>query len=158
MVTAEDFVWKSYLSNEDNYGSANASFEHEYHTQHFGSDDMEMSYAPPMSNSSKKRKAHEMSESNATEAIMKATILLKEIMVEIEEKLSESIGTEERLEKKAEDLDAILDEIQGLIEDERDNVLSKILEYPSQKVVFFYILHSQRLRCASFYLPIKHLK
>ncbi|XVF84882.1 hypothetical protein PTKIN_Ptkin17bG0075000 [Pterospermum kingtungense] len=71
---------------------------------------------------------------------MKATILLKETMVEIREKLRESVGIEKRLKKKAEDLNAALDEIEGLTEDERDIALSKIPEYPSQMVVFFSLL------------------
>ncbi|XVF46896.1 hypothetical protein PTKIN_Ptkin03bG0064900 [Pterospermum kingtungense] len=119
--TVVDIVEK--IHNEGNYGSPNFGFEHEYHTQHSGFDYMEMSYAPPMSNSSRKRKANEMSESNVAEAIMKAIILLKETMFEIGEKLSKSFSTEKRLKNRVENLDVASDKIEGLIEDEREIAL-----------------------------------
>lgn len=64
--TAADIVEE--IQNEGNDGSPNVGFEDEHH---FGSDDMEMSFAPPMSTSSKKRKANEISEPNIVEAFMK---------------------------------------------------------------------------------------
>lgn len=67
-------------------------------------------------------------------------------MVEIREKLSQSVGTEMRLEKRAEKLDATLNEIEGLTEDERDIALSKIPDHPNQMVVFFSLPPSRRLR------------
>ncbi|XVF56695.1 hypothetical protein PTKIN_Ptkin06aG0141300 [Pterospermum kingtungense] len=88
------------IQNEGNDGSPNVGSAIEYHTQHLG-DDIEMSFALLMSNSSKKRKANEMREANIVEVVMRATILLTDKMVKLREKLSESIGTEMRLEKKS---------------------------------------------------------
>ncbi|XVF66050.1 hypothetical protein PTKIN_Ptkin10aG0002700 [Pterospermum kingtungense] len=133
------------IQNKDNDNSPDVGSADEWNTQQLG-DDMEMSFAPSMSSSSKKRKAHEMSDTNTAEVLVRATTLLTDKMVEIGEKLSESVGTEMRLEKRAKELAAALDEIEGLTEDERDNALSKILEHPTQIVVFFSLLPSRRLR------------
>ncbi|XVF83706.1 hypothetical protein PTKIN_Ptkin16aG0512600 [Pterospermum kingtungense] len=133
------------IQNEDNDNSLDVGSADEWNTQQLG-DDMEMSFAPPMSSSSKKRKAHEMSDTNTAKVLVRATTLLTDKMVEIGEKLSESVRTEMRLEKRVEELAAALDEIEGLTEDEKDNALSKIPEHPTQIVVFFSLLPSRRLR------------
>ncbi|XVF64246.1 hypothetical protein PTKIN_Ptkin09bG0153000 [Pterospermum kingtungense] len=103
-----------------------------------------------MSSSSKKRKAHEMSDTNTAEVLVRATTLLTDKMVEIGEKLSESVGTEMTPEKRAEELAVALDEIEGLIE--RDNALSKISEHLTQMVVLFSLLPSRRLKWVQKFL------
>ncbi|XVF69710.1 hypothetical protein PTKIN_Ptkin11bG0104000 [Pterospermum kingtungense] len=74
-----------------------------------------------------------------------AAYILEEIQIE-GEKLSQCVGIEMRLEKRAEELDVALDEIEGLTKDEKDIALSKILDHPSQMVMFFSLLPSRRLR------------
>ncbi|XVF47446.1 hypothetical protein PTKIN_Ptkin03bG0109200 [Pterospermum kingtungense] len=155
MVTVKDsFNWKDAQSTVDiveeiqnagNDGSPDIGSANEYHTQHLG-DDMEMSFAPSISTSSKKRKENEMSATNTTEVLMRATALLTDKMIDIGEKLNESDGTKMRLEKRVKELGTALDEFEGLTEDERDNALRKLSEHPSQMVVFFSLLPSRRLR------------
>ncbi|XVF70937.1 hypothetical protein PTKIN_Ptkin11bG0202200 [Pterospermum kingtungense] len=67
-------------------------------------------------------------------------------MSEIGNKLSRSIGTEMRLEKRAEKLYDALNEIDDLTEDEKEIALSKIPDHGSQMVIFFSLPPSQRLR------------
>ncbi|XVF65853.1 hypothetical protein PTKIN_Ptkin09bG0284400 [Pterospermum kingtungense] len=141
--TAADILEE--IQTEGIHGSPSVGLEDEFHSQHVGSDDMEISFAPPNS-SSKKRKASEINEPNTADAFIKATTLLTDKMVEVGEKLSQCVGTEMRLEKRAEELDVALDEIEGLTEDEKDIALSKIPDHPSQMVVFFSLLPSRRLR------------
>ncbi|XVF56130.1 hypothetical protein PTKIN_Ptkin06aG0092300 [Pterospermum kingtungense] len=70
------------IQNKGNDGSSDIGSTNEYHTQHLG-DDMEMSFAPSMSSSSKKRKENEMSEANTVEILMRDTTLLTDKMVEM---------------------------------------------------------------------------
>ncbi|XVF85174.1 hypothetical protein PTKIN_Ptkin17bG0097300 [Pterospermum kingtungense] len=114
--TAADIIAEIQIEgNDEGNGGRNTDFEDEYHTIH-DSDDLEMSFAPRTSTSSKKRKANEMNEPISTDTLMNATTVLSEKMIEIGNKLSRSIDTKMRLEEKVEKLYDALYEIDGLIQ------------------------------------------
>ncbi|XVF77993.1 hypothetical protein PTKIN_Ptkin14bG0092600 [Pterospermum kingtungense] len=144
--TAADIIEEIHIAgNDEGNDERNTDFEDEDQTIHV-SDDLETSFAPRTSISSRKRKANEMNEPISAETLINATTVLSEKMSEIGNKLSHSIGTEMRLEERAEKLYDALNEIDGLTEDEKEIALSKIPDHGSQMVIFFSLPPSQRLR------------
>ncbi|XVF63723.1 hypothetical protein PTKIN_Ptkin09bG0108900 [Pterospermum kingtungense] len=118
----------------------NEGTEHESQFE-FGSDDIDISSRIPQTSTSsrRKRKASEIDES------ITAATLLGDKLSEIENKLSDSIGSERVLQQKLEQLDGVLSGIEGLTEEEMDIALSKIPDHPSQMLVFFSLPPSRKL-------------
>ena len=71
--------------------------------------------------------------------------MLGENIKEVGHELNRSIGSEMLIHEKVQQLDTTLANIEGLTEDERDITLSKILDHPTQMLVFFSLLPSRRL-------------
>ncbi|XVF41877.1 hypothetical protein PTKIN_Ptkin01aG0316000 [Pterospermum kingtungense] len=111
----------------------NEGTEHESQFE-LSSYDMDISNRVPQisTSSRRKRKVSEIDES-----ITAATLL--------GDKLSDNIGSERVLQQKVQELYGALGEIEGLATDEMYIALSKILDHPSQMLVFFSLPPSQRL-------------
>ncbi|XVF66593.1 hypothetical protein PTKIN_Ptkin10aG0049700 [Pterospermum kingtungense] len=141
--TTADIIEEIHIAgNDEGNDGRNTDFEDEDQTIHV-SDDLETSFTPRTSTSSRKRKANEMNEPISAETLINATTVLSEKMSEIGNKLSHSIGTEMRLEERAEKLYDALNEIDGLTVDEKEISLSKIPDHESQMVIFFSLPPSQ---------------
>ncbi|OMO76992.1 hypothetical protein COLO4_25419 [Corchorus olitorius] len=119
---------------------------HDLHDMDVSSTQPQASTAGKGENSSaKKMKKTNDGEPVSAEAIINAAMLLGGNIREVGKELSQSIGTEMKIQQRVEELDGALGEIEGLTEDERDDALSKIPDHPAQMLVFFSLVPSRRL-------------
>ncbi|WCJ18775.1 hypothetical protein M5689_001100 [Euphorbia peplus] len=88
--------------------------------------------------SSKKRKAKSSAiESSTTDSILNAAKMLGNDMKEICKDISRSIGVELTIQEKAQELYGVLKQVEGLTNTEMFFALRKILDHPTQMLVFF---------------------
>ena len=92
------------------------------------------------STSTKKRKAHKMGELIFEKSFIKAATLLGDKIEIVRRELSKSIGSKMIIQQRVQELYGALCEIEGLAKDELEIVLSKILNQPTQMLVFFSFL------------------
>ncbi|OMO82711.1 hypothetical protein COLO4_22877, partial [Corchorus olitorius] len=119
---------------------------HDFHDMDVSSTQPQASTAGKGENSSaKKKKNTNDGEPVSVEAIINAAMLLGENIREVGKELSQSIGSEMKIQQRVEELDGALGESEGLTEDERDDVVSKIPDHPAQMLVFFSLMPSRRL-------------
>ncbi|MBA0568449.1 hypothetical protein Golob_005945, partial [Gossypium lobatum] len=103
--------------------------------------------------SKKKKKSPEASEPNSSTSLIDVAMLLRNNIRIVGLKLSRSIASEmfikEKssmiIQEKVQTLHVVLGEIEGLIDDERIDALTKIPNHPTQMLIFLSLPHSMRL-------------
>ncbi|MBA0694233.1 hypothetical protein Goari_004549, partial [Gossypium aridum] len=103
--------------------------------------------------SKKKKKSPEASEPNSSTSLIDVAMLLRNNIRIVGLELSRSIASEmfikEKssmiIQEKVQTLHVVLGEIEGLIDDERIDALTKIPNHPTQMLIFLSLPHSMRL-------------
>ncbi|PPD92842.1 hypothetical protein GOBAR_DD10236 [Gossypium barbadense] len=164
LVVAEDAVWDSYLKDVPTADINEERNEYYDCDANVSLDDMDVSATEPQpdrnqggsSSSKKKRKNSDTSDHVSSSSVHDAASLLAENMQTIGEQISRSIASDVVVQQKSEEFQIIqekvtnlyptLREIEGLTEDERFRALSKILDHPTQMLVFFSLPSNVRLK------------
>ncbi|PPD86317.1 hypothetical protein GOBAR_DD16745 [Gossypium barbadense] len=107
------------------------------------------------SSSSDKRKKKSDARDNVYSSFDEATTLLEEKIQAVGDQISRSIASEvvvqqkseehQKMEEKASNLYSALWSIEGLTDDQRYDALSKILDHPTQMIIFFSLPSVARL-------------
>nr|GMC80059.1 uncharacterized protein At2g29880-like isoform X2 [Ipomoea batatas] len=162
MVTAEDYVWDSYINTYKQaaqFRRKSFPFYHEFSSIYAkaGEDIIkEMTNEEGIAQSSSGNRARSEANSNSlssggrrkkkisdrdepitSQSFHNAAMMLSETLVMVGDKLSKSIGTELTLQEKVQQLDKELIQIDGLSNEEYLMALIKLPDRPNQMLVFF---------------------